>query len=224
MKLIEVIENRHAVRNYRDVKIMQEVVAELNAVIDEENQKSGLNMQLITDDAKSFGGLMGKYGKFKNVKNYIALVGKNDKELDEKLGYYGEIIALKAQQLGLNTCWVAATYSKRKCKCKILHDEKLGCVIAVGYGETQGVPHKSKPIENFYKASEKIPKWFLDGIEAAILAPTALNQQKFLFILEADNKTVKAERTGGFYSEVDLGIVKCHFEIGASLDNFEWKK
>ena len=46
---------------------------------------------------------MAHYGKFENVKNYIAIVGnKNDQE---KAGYYGEKIVLKCPELGLNTCW-----------------------------------------------------------------------------------------------------------------------
>ena len=55
----------------------------------------------------------------------------------------------------------------------------------------------------------------------AALAPTAVNQQKFLFILIGDRQ-VKAEATGGFYSQIDLGIVKLHFELGAGKENFEW--
>lgn len=41
---------------------------------------------------------MAKYGNFIGVKNYIALVWKKNKELDEKCGYYGEKIVLKAKQ------------------------------------------------------------------------------------------------------------------------------
>lgn len=55
-------------------------------------------------------------GFFSNVRNYVALIGKKDAALDEKIGYYGEKIALRAQQLGLNTCWVALTFSKGKSK------------------------------------------------------------------------------------------------------------
>lgn len=43
-----------------------------------------------------------------------------------------------------------------------------------------------------------------------MLAPTAMNQQKFKFVLKGDQ--VEAASTGGFYSKIDLGIVKYHFE------------
>lgn len=164
---------------------------------------------------------MARYGKFTNVKNYIALVGKKSSNLDERIGYFGEKIAIKAQQLGLNTCWVALSFSKRKSKCIVGSNEKLLGVLAVGYGETQGVSHKNKPIEALFKASEDIPLWFKNGMNCTLLAPTAINQQKFLITLLKDN-VVKAEATGGFYSKLDLGIVKYHFEVGAGKDNFKW--
>ena len=44
-------------------------------------------------------------------------------------------IVLYAQTLGLNTCWVALTYSKRKVKIRLEKGEKLCLVIAVGYGD-----------------------------------------------------------------------------------------
>jgi len=163
-----------------------------------------LNIQLVTDEPDAFGNFLAKYGKFSGVRNYIALIGKKSPALDEKAGYYGERIALKAGQLGLNTCWVALMYSKRKSKCVIGKDEKLACMIALGYGAAQGVPHKNKPMESLCKVSDDMPDWFRAGMDAALLAPTAMNQQKFLFILSGG--TVKAEATGGFNPKIDLGF------------------
>ena len=58
-------------------------------------------------------------------------------------------------------------------------------------------------------------------VACALLAPTAINQQKFKFSLHDGNK-VSVKAGLGFYSKVDLGIVKYHFEIGAGVKNFEW--
>ena len=85
----------------------------------------------------------------------------------------------------------------------------------------RGVPHKSKALEQVCRAEGPMPDWFRAGAEAALLAPTAVNQQKFLLTLEGN--TVKAEAGKGFYSGVDLGIVKYHFEIGAGKEHFNWK-
>ena len=159
MTILDAIKERHSVRSYRDIPIPKDVVAEFNQEIDRCNRESGLNIQLTTDEERAFGGMMAHYGKFSGVKNYIALVGKKSADLDEKIGYYGERVAIKAQRLGLNTCWVAMTFSKRKCGAVVNRGEKLVCVISVGYGETQGVPHKSKPVSALCKTDCDMPKW-----------------------------------------------------------------
>ena len=122
--------------------------------------------------------------------------------------------------MGLNTCWVALTYSKIKTAFTVDQGEALCVVIALGYGKTQGVPHKSKPVEDVVKAEAPVPQWFRSGVEAALLAPTAMNQQKFVFSLQGNRVSVKPGL--GFYSKVDLGIVKYHFELGAGTQEFEW--
>lgn len=221
MDLKDAIKNRHSVRSYDDRKIEGDLLLKLKSEIEECNRESGLRIQLVTDNLDAFGGFMARYGKFINVKNYIALIGEKSYDLDEKVGYYGERLALKAQQLGLNTCWVAMTFSRKKSGCKLLPNEKLVCVLALGYGKTQGVAHKSKPIKTLCSTPGEMPEWFKSGMEAALLAPTAMNQQKFLFTLLNPNIVI-AKSTGGFYSKVDLGIVKYHFEVGAGKDNFVW--
>ena len=221
MDIMEAMQLRHSVRRYTDKKIEGEVLAELKAEIEACNQESGLHIQLITDEPDAFTGGLAHYGHFSGVQNYIALIGKKSADLQEKAGYYGERIVLKAQMLGLNTCWVALTFSKRKAKYKVDKGEKLVCVISVGYGENHGKPHKNKFIDSLCKFYGDMPAWFMDGVQAAMLAPTATNQQKFCFHL-LDGGKVRAEETGGFYSKVDLGIVKYHFELGAGKENFEF--
>lgn len=124
-------------------------------------------------------------------------------------------------QLGLNTCWVAMTYSKVKTAFSVENGEKLCLVIAIGYGETNGTEHKIKQPEAVMKTDRPAPKWFEKGIEAALLAPTAMNQQKFCFVLNGNSVIAKVGT--GFYTKIDLGIAKCHFEIGAGKDNFGWE-
>lgn len=207
--MIEIIKQRHSVRQYTSQAIEQEKRAILDELIAEINQKEGLHIQIIYDEPKCFDSFMAHYGKFKGVSNYVALVGPKGADLDEKLGYYGEMIVLKAQELGLNTCWVAMTHGKSR--AVIGKGEKAGCLITIGYGVTQGVEHKNKPIQKVCNYNENLPQWFLQGVNAALLAPTAMNQQKFHFVLSPDG-TVTATRGKGFYVKVDLGIAKYHFE------------
>lgn len=220
MEMMDIIKTRHSVRSYHDKPLEQNQIEQLQAEIMSCHQESGLNIQLVLNEKEAFQGLMAHYGKLRNVNNYIAMVGKKSQDLDEKIGYYGERLVLKAQQLGLNTCWVALTYRKGKCQSLCDHDEKCVCVIALGYGVTQGVPHKSKPIHKFCHSEGK-PDWFIKGVEAAMYAPTALNQQKFFF--DYDGEYVSAYATGGVYSKIDLGIVKYHFESVVPKEMLKWK-
>lgn len=225
MTLQEAIVARHSVRQYKNQAIEAEKVEQLRAAIDEANRTAGLHLQLVTDEPEAFAHGLAKYGKFSGISNYIALVCR--KGLDEQLGYYGERIVLLAQTLGLNSCWVGLTFSKQPDHYTIGADEQLHGVIALGYGQTQGVQHPVKSIEKFYKApSASIPEWFKKGVEAAVLAPTAMNMQKFEFELLPDGRVAARTRFTlmGSYLKLDLGIVKCHFELGAGKENFRWAK
>lgn len=209
MDILETMKARHSVRQYKDIAIEEEKRAKLNACIEEANKESGLSIQIFYDEPKCFDSMMAHYGKFTGVKNYIALVGKKGSDLEEKCGYYGEKIVLLAQSLGLNTCWVAMTHGKSA--AKIERGEKQTCLIALGYGATQGVSHNTKPIAELAKVDGDMPDWFEKGMEAVLLAPTAVNQQKFLFALKGDKVTATVSGFG-FYANMDLGIVKYHFE------------
>lgn len=215
MDLMEAIKARHSVRAYTDKKIEGEVLEQLNEVIEECNKASGLNIQLVLDEPTAFASGTASYGKFEGVNNYIVFVGAKAIDLDEKVGYYGEKIAIRAQQLGLNTCWVALTFSKGKAKkhIKIGNGEKLAMAMPIGYGKTNGVPSRSKPIEKLCVVNGDMPDWFRAGMEAAQLAPTAINQQKFKFVLEGDK--VKVTTPMGINTKVDMGIAKYHFEVGS---------
>lgn len=222
MDLQEAMETRHSVRTYTAQKITGEVKERLQQMLAQCNAESGLHMQLVLEEPKAFDSFMAHYGKFSGVRNYIAMIGQKGDSLDELCGYYGEKMVLYAQQLGLNTCWVGLTYSKVKGAFQIDDGEKLCCVIAIGYGAIQGSSHKSKPAEAVSHVDGTEPQWFHKGVEAALLAPTAMNQQKFRFSLKDNQVSAKAGR--GFYSKVDLGIVKYHFELGAGRDKFVWGK
>ena len=218
--IIEAMKQRHAVREYDDARnIEQDILDILNERIASINKESGLHIQLVTGEPKAFDGFMAHYGKFSGITNYIALIGKKGSDLNEKCGYYGEQLVLLAAQLGLDTCWVAMSYAKVKNAYDIAKGEKLCCVISLGYGKTHGIPHKSKTAEEVAVIKEDTPKWFIDGVNAALLAPTAMNQQKFGFMLDGDKVIAKAGK--GILSDIDLGIVKYHFEVGADRKLFD---
>ena len=226
MTLLEAISARHSVRKYIDKDIPADIIAALQEKVAECNKEGNLNIQLVQNETRAFTGML-SYGQFSGVKNYIVMVGKKSKDLDERVGYYGEQLVLYAQTLGLSTCWVGLSYRKVPDAYNVGKDDKLVCIIALGYGETQGVGHKIKSIEEVSNACDITPSWFKRGVEVALLAPTAVNQQKFSFEYVGMNNNrhqVKAKKGISMigYTQIDLGIAKCHFEIGAGKENYIW--
>ena len=227
MTIQEAIEARHSVRAYKDLPLSEEIVRLLEDELMKLNNEGQLHIQLICNEPKAFQGTMAKYGKFRNANNYLVMAGKKAEDLDESIGYYGEHLVLLAQTLGLNTCWVGLSYSKVPGTYVLEEGEKIACYIAIGYGETQGSGHKIKTVEQVSNASDITPSWFKKGIEAALLAPTAVNQQKFSFeYVGMSNNRHQVRAKKGFsmigYTQMDLGIAKYHFEVGAGKVNFEW--
>jgi len=228
MTIEESIRARHSVRAYKEQPLATDVAELLRAKIDELNKSGQLHMQLVQNEPKAFLGTLAKYGRFRGVTNYIVMAGKRADDLDERIGYYGEQLVLLAQTQGLNTCWVGLSYSKVPGTYVLDEGEVIKAYIAIGYGQTQGVSHKIKRANQVSHTLADAPDWFLKGIEAALLAPTAVNQQKFSFdYLPGDGDQlprVAARRHFSLfgYTQMDLGIAKCHFEIGAGKEHFEW--
>lgn len=221
MTIQEAMQARHSVRQYFTKPIANEAVTALNREIRKINETTSMHIQLILNEPKAFSSRIAHYGSFVGVENYIALVGKDDADLEEKCGYYGEQLVLLAQTLGLNTCWVGLTYKKVPNIIMTNPGEKLILVIAVGYGAVQGKPHKSKEITAVSDWSSESPDWYQHGLAAVLLAPTAVNQQKFYF--SRNGNYVHARAGIGFFTKTDLGIAKYHFEAGAGQDNFSWR-
>ena len=217
MDIKEAINKRHSFRTYHDKPIEEEKINRLNSIIDEINNETGLQFQLITNEPKAFTSFMAKYGNFKNVTNYFVLVGnKSIKNLDEICGYYGEKLVLEAEMMGLNTCWVKLTYKKVMSAYKLFKNEKVVCVISLGYGMGGTHIHKVKTINDVSNYKDGDPEWFKNGVLSALKAPTAVNQQKFYFELVGDK--VKAKKLLAPIADLDLGIVKYHFLIGSGKE------
>lgn len=204
--------SRHTVRNYLDKPVPADIQEKLQNEITRLNQVSGMNMQLIFNEPNCFQTGMSRYGSFRRVNNYLALVGPKSPKLEEQAGYYGMKFVLYAQYLGLNTCFVALTHGKSR--AVIGKGEKEACLVTFGYGVNQGFPHTSRPVQELCQVTGEVPDWFKRGMEGALLAPTAVNQQKFLITYDGDK--LKAAVSGrGFYTKIDLGIVKCSFELAS---------
>lgn len=230
MTLLEAIKARHSIRKYDERPLDEDAVEALKKKIEEVNKSGHLHIQLVLNEPRAFkGGLA--YGVFKGVSNYLVVAGEKSESLDERAGYYGELLVLLAQTFGIDSCWVGLTYNKISDTYILNPGEKIVAYIALGYGAAPARNHKRKSINEVSNASDDTPKWFINGVEAALLAPTAINQQKFYFkYFDAQNgeklPVVEAKRFFSLagYTKVDIGIAKLHFEIGAGKQNFKWRE
>ena len=213
MTVLEAIDARHSVRAYKTEPIPEEVRTQLNDYVADCNTEGNLNISIQYDDPAGFDSRLAHYGSFRNVQNYIVLAGKQDEGFDFRCGYYGEKIVLFAQQLGLNTCWTALTFNKKRVKEVIAPGDSLCMVIALGFGETQGSSRRSKSLRDVVISKGEMPGWFRNGVEAALKAPTAVNQQKFALGMRNGEPVVKVKGIG-VHTKGDLGIVPYHFEVG----------
>lgn len=219
MTIQEAMKERHMVRKYQEKPIPTETAVQLQARLAQDNQASGLCLTLVTDNNDGLGAMAKLISK--NVSNYIILAGPDTPALDELLGYWGADAMLFAQTLGLNSWWVGGMFNA---KGAVKHLTGTGLrvtgVIAVGYGATQGIPHKSKAAAGISSYEGAVPQWFRDGVSALLLAPTALNKQAYRVHGKGNKVTLSCD--SGHFAGIDLGIGKYHFESGAGKDNFEW--
>lgn len=214
MTEMEAIRQRHSVRAYRDQKIEAEKFEKLNKLIAYCNEAGNLNLQLLNDAGGTFNRMLSKVMGLASAPSVIACIGPDDETLDERIGYYGQKVVLYAQTMGLNTCW-AGTFREKNVPAKRTDGDRLPIVIAIGYGVNGGRNRKSKTAADVVIGSiEGKPDWFIKGVEAALLAPTAVNQQKFEIALKDDN-SVEIMDKGGILSKIDKGIVTYNFEVGS---------
>ncbi len=215
------MEKRHTVRKYLDKPLDMDLIGLLNDRIERNNCVYNLTFKLITNNSDGLSSLA-RLMSNNSVQNYIILAGKDNSDLDKKIGYCGADLILYAQSLGLNTWWCGGMFNGKNA-LKHLDNKavRVNGVIAIGYGKTQGVPHKSKTADQVSHYKGKAPEWFKSGIKALLLAPSALNRQPYIVNGEGNKVSLKVKN--GTFSQVDLGIGKYFFELGAGKSNFEWE-
>ncbi len=223
MNLLEAIHERHTVRKFNGQAIEGEALAVLEKMIAEANEEGNLHIQLVNGVENAFENFVIHYGVWENITNYIALIGKDTEDLDQKSGYYGEKLVLAAQMLGLRTGWLDTVngHEVHVPEIDVAEGERIVCCIAIGVSEQNGFGPKLKPVEDRCVVVGEAPEWFWKGMEYARLAPTAGNQQLWTITYEGDQLSIAS--TPGHLEKVDEGIAQYHFELGAGKDHSIWK-
>lgn len=226
MITVETIRERHSVREYDGKPLARVEFDALGAVVRECVRESGLDIQLVGDNPEVFN-VIARFGLIRGCRTHVAFVVDDAKArgvaADEAIGYWGQKIVLAAQDMGLNTCWCALC-SRKKSRAVVVPGKKVRLVIAVGHGKTQGFSRKTKSVEALFSVEcAKEPAWFAEAMEAAQLAPTAMNNQNFKITLLSDGKTVRIDAPKSGLNVIDEGIVRCNFEIAANEAGADWR-
>lgn len=226
MITVETIRERHSVREYDGKPLSRAEFNALGAVVEEYARESGLDIQLVGDNPEVFN-VIARFGLIRGCRTHVAFVVDDakagDVAADEAIGYWGQKIVLAAQDMGLNTCWCALC-SRKKSRAVVAPGKKIRLIIAVGHGKTQGFSRKTKSVEALSSVEcAKVPAWFAAAMEAAQLAPTAMNNQNFKITLLSDGKTVRIDASQSGLNVIDEGIVRCNFEIAANEAGADWR-
>lgn len=232
MDYIKAMNLRVSRRKYRPDPIPGKSIDELSKLVDEINQETGLHLQMVLGHGEAFDGLLKSYGLFSGVQNYLVLAGAKDIPYRyEKMGYYGEKWVLLATSLHIGTCWVAGTYDKKSVRCDLRDNEEIVALIPFGVPVEQetvfakmlrrGMHRRSKTIEEMLHSPEQPPNWVLEGMKYVVKAPSAVNRQPAKFT-SSQGLVMAAVPSDAMMQQLDLGIAKLHFELGAGGGQWQW--
>ncbi len=230
------INARRARRAYDKSKtIGTEVKNRLHEVCNEFRPYPDVRVEFVSEPPYDiFANALGFYGNIKGAPAFLAFVGDmSDPNVQEKMGYTGEAAVLEATAQGLGTCWVALTYNAKAVKSlvKLGQTEKLICVSPVGYTTGTwsfeekafsgfGIYHQRNPLSTMVSGLPESgwPDWAKAAVEAARLAPSAMNRQPWSFHVEKDRITVAIKNRGMEFNvakRLDCGIAMLHIQLGA---------
>lgn len=235
-KWYNTIKVRRSRRQFNGQPIYKAVVKDLMDFSDELNSRvEGFRAAIVTENPeKVFKGAVGSYGKIKNAPAYVAFIGDmSDPNVQEKSGYLGECFILEATTHGLATCWVGGFFDQNEVAKQINlgPGERVLAVSPIGYTVKEynleeklmsglAGSHKRKSLAVLCKGipAEKWPDWVRIALEAARLAPSAVNRQPWRFTINEDYVMVSLDSqyfSFGISKRLDCGIAMLHFQVGA---------
>ena len=230
------IEKRRSYRQFdANRPIEADKLSALDAVCREFRPFPHARSRLVTESAETvFKGIVGGYGKVKDPPAFVAFIGNMEgTTVQEEVGYTGEGFILEATSLGLDTCWVAGFFSPVKVASlvEIKANERVLAVSPVGYARRTGAleerlmaglgrNHRRLAISKLITKTdmEDLPEWVRISLEAARLAPSAVNRQPWRFEIEDGSITIGVRSAIPEFTvskRLDCGIAMLHIEVAA---------
>lgn len=232
----EAIPPRRSRRQFDNaVPVSATVMDRLSSVCREFHPFPHARAVLVTESVgEIFRGIVGGYGKISGAAAFIAFIGNmKSNSVQEEVGYTGEGIILEASALGLGTCWVGGFFKPEVVNklVTLQPDEKVLAVTPVGY-TTNRIAFFEKLMTGFERSHHRLPlsrlvtdmngfTWpegLKASLEAARLAPSAINRQPWGFSVGKDNVTVYVRSNVPDFSvskRLDCGIAMLHIEAAA---------
>jgi len=231
LNLTEAIDIRVSRRHFSDKSIDANTTNQINSLIAKYNQSGTLNFRLIENAETAFKSFLVAYGKFKGIKNAVALsVNRSTDDYLEKVGYFGEQIVLNMVAMGLDTCWVGVDFNRKSEVFTLQENEELVAVLVFGYAkdtpikietEKYGINHRTTlAIEEVTSNDQILPHHVEEGIVAILKAPSTKNKQPVR--VEYKNAQLKLSvNLRRKQNLIELGIAKAHYCV-VNGGMFDW--
>jgi nitroreductase len=232
----DAILKRRSIRQYAAKPVEDAALEAMSRVCAEFRPFPSARSVLVSSPAEDiFRGIPGGYGKVSGAPALVAFVGNMESpDVHEALGYTGEAIILEATALGLATCWVGGFFSPKRAAAiaKVAPNERVLAVTPIGYAK-EGSSLQERAMSRFGRNWQRRPlsdlvtglkendrtAWMKAALEAARLAPSAMNRQPWRFQVDKNSITVSADSalnpTMVVSKRLDCGIAMLHIEIGA---------
>ena len=236
-----IIRARKSHRNYDGRPLSDEDRAALEASMQgETGNPFDLRVRLLIIDTGDMGQKVGTYGMIRGAKTYLCgAVEKAEKSLSA-YGYVVEKVVLRATSMGIGTCWLGGTFSRRAFSEAIglAEDECLPAVTPLGYPKKKdglwnkavraaaGAEKRKGWAELFFDKNLDTPLSpdqtgvYAGPLEMVRLGPSAVNKQPWRIVREGKRFHFFTAGKGGADPEnrhdyIDMGIAMCHFELTA---------
>lgn len=227
---------RHSRRQFDGRKLPQELFNTLSHFAQElGTQLSGARAVVVAENPdKVFKGAVGSYGKIKGAPAYVAFIGDmNDPHVNEKVGYLGEYFVLEATAQGLGTCWIGGFFKPEvvQAQIRVENGEQVLAVSPLGFAAKEytfeeklmsglAKSHKRKTLDSLLLTQQKEPlaNWISSALEAARIAPSAVNRQPWRFSIEKNSVKISMDNHRNSFhisKRLDCGIAMAHLEIAA---------
>jgi hypothetical protein len=221
---------RHSQRKYSGEEPEKNKADRLETVCGDFRPFSGARAVIVREPSDDvFRGVIGSYLKVTGAPYYVAFIGDmRERTVQEITGYLGEGIILEATALGFNTCWVGGFFRQDAVakQINLQENERVLAISPIGYSKDKtdrvGVStktHKRKDLSGLV-TSGHVEKntWSKTAVEAARLAPSAVNRQPWRFEVGENAITINADSARlefGVSRRLDCGIAMLHIELGA---------